>query len=261
MRWSSKAGIMGCALAFVSCGSFVRKSEVTAVKRVAILSLFGNNSIYHGGNAEFSDDWGSSRKESAAGIAFDSFKKELKKLGWKVMDAHRAVDSPEYQNIKAPRRILASSTRGTSSAFFAMKGMRPFVFDKVDSLPNAQETDTSDASEVLKHLGRMATLLGVDAVAIVEIRYCYQTAKGEEVAYVTADSALKLVDRKGVLIVNMPAIKHCGSGSARAQQGAEMLGGKLMLTNLPRETFEKIFRQVSAATAERTVIRIQKEIQ
>ena len=67
-------------LVSVGCTSIVQKPEINLVKKVAVLSLYGNDRIYREGHSQYTSDWSSEMKQAVAERAYKEFAGELKRI-------------------------------------------------------------------------------------------------------------------------------------------------------------------------------------
>ena len=110
----------------------------------------------------------------------------------------------------------------------------------------------------------MAKKLGVDAVVLIQLDYCYGggtfSLLGTGQAVMSAASSIKAVNQKGDMVVNMPAIPRCDGKRGESETSAVMINGNLQFTTSAKDKFRKMFIEATRASAAMTVEEIRKAI-
>jgi alpha-acetolactate decarboxylase len=112
----------------------------------------------------------------------------------------------------------------------------------------------------------------LDAIAVVELRYCYKTGMlaiaGSGQGFILADSFVKMISKHGVLVVNMPEIQACGKDRIETDTGVGMWNGKIITgvsvagikVTDAKARFLQVFNEANKATARVTMEKIKKEL-
>lgn len=144
--------------------------------------------------------------------------------------------------------------------FFTPAGMLPVPLD--DKTVNTRYYGDAAQDNPKARLGRMAGKLGVDAVVLVEMDYCYGggtfSLLGSGQAVMTAGSSVKAVDRNGEVVVNMPAVARCDGKRGKSETSAVMVNGNLQFTHSARDRFRKMFTEATRESAAMTVAEIRR---
>jgi hypothetical protein len=111
-------------------------------------------------------------------------------------------------------------------------------------------------------LGEFARKLGVDAVVIVAIDYCYGAGfwniGGLGEAKMTAASTVRAVSKDGQMLIDMDDVPRC-SGETRAwsEDSMFMNGGDLVLASASREKLKAMFAQATALSLNESIGKVQ----
>ena len=102
-------------------------------------------------------------------------------------------------------------------------------------------------------------------MALAYIDYCYQSGTwsigGLGEAVITAGTSVKLVNQKGVIVLNMPNVPRCdGETRAESKNSMGQNGGKLMLSSTKDNKIQKMFDQATRASFEKSFALISKEM-
>jgi hypothetical protein len=274
MRDTGKKNVLVLFLLLFSlsgCTSIVMKPDIDQVKKVAILSLYADQKVPHEGGMGVVTHWDGKVRLQVAEDALLTYQKEFSKLGWQVMSPQKVLESKEYQQAFAVPEIDPNSSVGKfanllknvyQQQFFTPAGMLPVRFD--DSSANTKYYGDLAKDNPRTRLGGMAKKLGVDAVVLIQLDYCYGSGSfallGNGEAAMTAGSSIKAINQQGNMVVNMPTVPMCGGKRAKSQTGAVMINGNLQFTTSAKDRFRKMFVEATRASAAMTVAEIQKAI-
>jgi hypothetical protein len=254
------------------CASIVKKPEVNQVKTAAIVSLYANEKVPNADGLGVVRDWDNSLRLEVADNALLTFANELQATGWRLVKPDEVIQSKEYQDAFAIPDKVADSKLGKLASlmqnsyrrqFFTPAGMWPIQLD--DKSANTHYFGDAAKSNPKQRLADMAQKLGVDAVIVVQMDYCYDggtfSLLGTGQAVMTAASAVKAVDRNGDVIINMPSPQVCDGKRGKSDTSAVMVKGNLEFTHMARKHFEKMFNEATRASALLTVAEIQKAME
>jgi hypothetical protein len=253
------------------CTSIVMKPDIDQVRKVAILSLYADQKVPNEKGMGVVTHWDGKVRLQVAEDALNTFQKEFSKLGWQVMSPQKVLESKEYQQAFAVPEVNPESNTGKFASllknvyqqqFFTPAGMLPIQFD--DSSANTQYYGDLAKDNPRLRLGGMAKKLGVDAVVLVQLDYCYGggtfSLLGTGEAVMTAGSSVKAINQQGNMVVNMPTVPLCGGKRGESETGAVMINGNLQFTSSSKDRFRKMFIEATRASAAMTVAEIQKAI-
>lgn len=252
------------------CASIVKKPQVNEVKKAAIISLYANEKVPNADGLGVVRDWDNSVRLEVADNALLTFANELQATGWQLVKPDSVIQSDEYQKAFAVSdKVADNSSLGKLASlmqnayrrqFFTPAGMWPIQLD--DKTANTHYFGDAAKTNPKQRLAAMAKKLGVDAVIIVQLDYCYDggtfSLLGTGQAVMTAASSVKAVDRNGDVIINMPAPKMCDGKRGKSDTSAVMIKGNLEFTHLAKDRFEKMFNEATRESAKLTVAEIQK---
>jgi hypothetical protein len=249
--------------------SIVKKPDIDQVKKVAILSLYADQKVPHEKGMGVVTQWDGKVRLQVAEDALNSFQKELGKLGWQVVSPQQVLDSQEYQKAFAVAKPDSSAGKFANllknvyqQQFFTPAGMLPIPLD--DSTANTQYYGDAAKDNPRAKLGAMARKLGVDAVVLIQVDYCYGggtfSLLGTGEAVMSAGSSIKAVNQQGNMVVNMPAVALCDGTRGESETSAVMVNGNLAFTSSAKDRFRKMFIEATRASAAMTVAEIQKAI-
>lgn len=261
-------------LATVSCTSIVMKPEVHSVKKVAILSVYANDKVSEKKGRGFVKGWKPEFKMQVAEDILQTHSNKLTELGFKVVDSQEILASDAYKKAFEVKPVTKNETVNRAVAFignlakdahrarfFAPSGMHPIVFqeDNSNCYGNACETPPQEK------LAEFAKKLNVDAVAVVQVDFCYEggtftSLGGAGEAFMTAATSVKMVNRSGDVVVNMPIVPMCGKADNRAESKNSMLmnGGDLVFISASASKLRNMFSQSSKQSAELAYAEISK---
>jgi hypothetical protein len=249
--------LSGCA------SSIVKKPDIFQVKKVAVLSLYADQKVPEAKGRGIVRDWDDKVRLQVAEDALIAFYEELIQMGWMVVPPTKVLQSKAYHDVFSIPEIQANTTVGKigkfmmnayQARFFTPAGMLPIMLGG-DKQSQQGFRNKASRKEQLTKLGQMAKQLGVDAVVIIQIDYCYQggtfSMLGSGEAVMTAGSSIKAVNQAGELVVNMPTVPPCGGENIRGKSttSAPMVGGHLYFKSAQKQKFREMFTQATQASA------------
>jgi hypothetical protein len=254
------------------CTSIVMKPDIDRVRKVAILSLYADQKVPNEKGMGVVTHWDGKVRLQVAEDALNTFQKEFSKLGWQVMSPQKVLESREYQQAFAIPEVDPNSKTGKFAGFlknayqqqfFTPAGMLPIRFD--DSEANTTYYGDLAKDNPKLRLGGMAKKLGVDAVVLIQLDYCYGggtfSLLGTGEAVMNAGSSVKAINQQGNMVVNMPTVPMCGGNKrGESETNAVMINGNLQFTASAKDRFRKMFIEATRASAAMTVAEIQKAI-
>jgi hypothetical protein len=179
------------------------------------------------------------------------------------------IQSKEYQDTFAVPEQAADSKMGKFAGmmqqvyrqqFFSPAGMWPIQLD--DKELNTHYYGDAARSDPKQRMAAMAKQLGVDAVIVVQLDYCYDggtfSLLGTGEAVMTAASSVKAINRNGDVVINMPSPATCDGKRGRSDTSAVMINGNLQFTHSAKDHFKKMFIEATRASAKVTVAELQK---
>lgn len=250
--------------------SIVKKPDIDQVKKVAILSLYADEKVPNDKGMGVVTDWDGKVRLQVAEDALKTYQAELTRLNWQVVSPMKVLQSKEYQQAFA---IVPASQANTTAGkfgnllkniyqqqFFTPAGMLPIPLD--DSAANTRYYGDAAKDNPRARLGEMARKLGVDAVVLIQMDYCYGggtfSLLGTGQAVMTAGSSIKAVNQKGEMVVNMATVARCDGNRGTSKTSAVMVNGNLQFTRSARDRFRKMFIEASRASAAITVAEVRK---
>ena len=208
--------IAAVALLLGGCAtkSIVQKPEIDEVKSIAILSLYADERVPEYKGRGVVKNWSRTFQLQVAEDALSTFQREFSRLGWKVYSANNFMQTASYQNVFGIPEIPEQETNSTANsvASFFVEQYRTRYFTPANMWPiNLEDTaetgiriGNSPQKPQVAALADIAKRLGIDAVAVVVIDYCYEGGTfsmiGTGEAIMTAGSAIKVVNQAGDLV-------------------------------------------------------------
>jgi hypothetical protein len=278
-------GFLAVAVGLSGCASkLVKTPEINAVKKVAIVSLFASNEVlFKHGTGKY-DSWSWDTKERVAKMAHQAFEEEIKKLGWQMVPPSKVIASSVYQtefgrtearsggNLLEKGLAVVQNVR--NRRFFTIPKMTPIEWNKEDKNDRGVATlDLSNMSmnrekSLPERLEKLANDLGVDAVLLVEMDYCYGGGKsvaGNGEAYILGQATMYGVDKRGDNVITLPPIQNRCSRDRFAGKSARsttMIGGSLTFgdqtTN--QDKLVQMFYEATKSTARSVAKELHKAI-
>ena len=259
----------GCAT------SIVKQPEIAQVKRVAIVSLYADERVPEVKGRGIVKNWNDQVRLQVAEDALNTFERELYKLGWKVVPPTNVLQSQAYQKTFAIPEVPEEAADSTGvklasfllenyrSRYFTPAGMWPIPLEsKGNSVQLFGSTPQKPNKQIM--LGQMAKQLGVDAVILVQLDYCYEggtfSLLGSGEAVVTAGSSIKAVNRAGDLVVDMPTVARCGGERGESNTSAAMFKGDLLFPSINKSRFRNMFVEATRKSASLSVAQLNKAL-
>lgn len=247
--------------------SIVKKPDIDQVKKVAILSLYADQKVPNDKGRGIVTHWDNKVRLQVAEDALNTYQAELAKLGWKVVSPTKVLESKDYQQAFAIAKPDTATGKFGSllkniyqQQFFTPAGMLPIPLD--DSAANTRYYGDAARDNPRVRLGEMARKLGVDAVVLIQLDYCYGggtfSLLGTGQAVMSAGSSIKAVNQKGDMVVNMPAVARCDGQRGESETSAVMINGNLQFTRSAKDLFRKMFIEATRASAAITTGEVRK---
>jgi hypothetical protein len=270
------------ALITISCATIVKKPEVNAVRTVGIASLYASEDvIYKHGSGKFSG-WSKETKERVAKMAHGAYETELKRLGWQVVPYQKVLASKTYKtefgttNVAGEKSLLEKGVALVNAIqhtkYFTLPGMMAIDWTREMENRNTASFDLSTFSvsqtkTLPQKLEALANELGVDAVVLLEMDYCYgegTAVLGNGEAYMLAQSAMLAVDKRGVEVVKIPRWQdRCNTEKfgGKSAKSTTIVGKNLFLGEaFGADKLVGMFQQATAASAHKVVGELDKAI-
>jgi hypothetical protein len=257
------------------CGSIVKKPEINHVKSIALISVYANDTVPEKKNRGKVSGWSDEIKQDVSSGFYKIYAKSLQGLGWKVIPMRNVVASKTYQ---ANFRMATNTDSETANKvggflnklaqmsesynYFTPKGLHVMEINRSEL--HTTKYVNGKAVDVRHQLADLAKELNVDAVAVVQIDYCYEggtfSIMGTGKGYMTAASTIHAVDRKGNLIIDMGDLGRCVDTNNRAESdtGYAMVGGNLVISFAKDDTVKKMFMEATEKNAAHTAAQIRK---
>lgn len=253
------------------CATMVNKEAARSVKKVGIVSIWGNGEVPERKGRGKAKNWDLQMQKDVANFAVQTYTKKMEKLGWKMVSPQQVMASKEYRDLaRVPTKASEGSTLGKfmnklqeskTASTFTPEGMVAIKFNDADSSNNTYYMGDAKNYDPRAVLAKWAKEMGVDAVAVVQMVFCYKggtwSMGGTGEAVLTSSSSIKVVNQAGETIVNMPNETQCDSKySAESTNSAAMVGGDLVFNSDGK--FKKMFEQATDGAAEIAVARIKE---
>lgn len=270
---------------FTGCASIVKKPEINGVRKVAIVSLYADQMIPWTGGTGRVDYFDLETKNRVALQAYKSFANEFKRLKWEVVPMERVTTNAYYKKQFGPQEankdsnVLAKAANVlgtiTNEGYFTATGLFPVDFIKEES---KKDQDRGIASldlasfkiqskpDFKTQLGELARDLGVDAVVVAQLDYCYTGATavlGNGTAKFTAGTTLRAYNGDKQAVVSLPAPKkRCESKYlGESSKTVAMVGGSISLAKaFDRDAIVTALSEASANSAKVVVAQIDAAI-
>lgn len=259
------------------CGSIVKKPEIDNVKSIALISVYANSTVPEKKGRGQVGGWNNAIKEDVAAGFYNVYAKSLKGLGWKVIPMRRVVASKSYQsNFRLQNDTGTKATSGLGGllntladlnerySYFTPKGIHVLELNRQKLSSTAYIN--GKRVDMRQQLADLAKELHVDAVAVVQIDYCYEggtfSIMGTGKGYMTAASTIRAVDKTGQLVIDMGDLGRCVSTSNRAESdtGYAMVGGNLIISFAKDDTVKKMFMQATEKNADKAMNQLKKAL-
>lgn len=257
----------GCATT-----SIVKKPEVNDVKSIAILSLYADERVPEYKGRGVVKNWNRTFQLQVAEDALRTFQREFSRLGWKVYSANNFMQTASYQNTFGIPEMPEQETNSTvdsivsfvaeqyQARYFTPANMWPIKLDGTAET-GIRIGDAPEKPPQVAALAEIAKRLGIDAVAVVVIDYCYQGGTfsmiGNGEAIMTAASAIKVVNQAGDLVVNMPILPRCAGERGESTTTAAMWHGDLLLAKVNSDNARRMFIEATRNSAKISVSEVK----
>lgn len=261
------------------CSSIVKKPEINGVKKVALVSLYADEMIPWTGGQGRVDNFDGETKHRVALQAYKAFTAEFKRLRWEVVPMDTVINNAYYKREFGPQQANKDSNLLAKTAnvlgnmknarYFTAQGLFPIEWpkDKKDAQAGMSFDLANFKLEAKKDFhGQMADLaknLGVDAVVLVNMDYCYTGATavlGNGTAKFTAGSWVRAINPDKQTIVNMPGIEErCDGTRGESNRTVAMVGGSIGLSAaLSKDAIVTALSEATEQSAKLTVAEIKK---
>ena len=261
-------------IGLTSCTSIVKKPDINNVKKVALVSVYGNQNIRElkqsgwARKSEVVTGFNDEQRQKVAQLALNYYEAKLKEMGnWKVMPVQQMLTSAKFsaaiKELRAVKDVSGKKideksltgklgnflTNVAEMGYLTPAGMHPLPI-----------TDENRNDRVIKSLVKLAKDLDVDAVAVVHIDLAYTggtfSLGGTGTAVATVASSIKLVDKNGVVVVDYPDVTD-KTKRFESETSSGMLQGKLIFN----AKLETMLKEAIIASADNLVTEIKKEMQ
>ncbi|MDZ4662988.1 MAG: hypothetical protein SGJ18_15355 [Pseudomonadota bacterium] len=262
-----------------SCSGVVKKPEALEIKKVAIVSLYSNQSVYNvgkdgGGALNFISfpTFSSHKPPSDSALLIPemgsyklvtyslyTFEEELGKIkGWQIVPTVKVVNALAFKSFALKfspdaSRVIASDTSSLSLKWQTPRGMPPVT-----------TADIKEHKELfLKEINKMSEELDLDAVIVIQLDFAYapdhSTPDGKEDvtdAYASVATSIKVINRRGTLAIVTPDASS-ESGERFISDGRASFVGKQMIFN---DEVENLFKNAIQKCAVNLRDKINKEL-
>jgi hypothetical protein len=267
------AWLLACA-ALAGCASIVKKPDIDKVAKVAVLSVYANETVPESSGRGVVTGWDNSFRMEVAENALAISETYVGKLGWHVVPANTIVSSRDYQDaftVKAnsgnEKLDAAASAVGNfmmrqrMTNFFTPPGMHPIVLKAENT--NSKCYGNNCPEDPREKLAAIANKMGVDAVVIVGIDYCYGggtwSLAGTGEAKMTAASWIRAVSKEGQTIIDMHDQERCkGDTRAESENSMFMHQGNLVFLSASKDKMKAMFAQATEGSIKKSIDTIQK---
>ena len=265
----------GALLALNGCASIVKKPEINTVTKVAVLSLYANQTVPEEKGRGVVTQWDNAFRMEVAENALHAVEQELaNKMNWEVVPGQTVIQSPAYQEAFAPKANTSSEglnkamgmfakvvQQGHDARFFTPPGMHPILLHG-EKGQSSSCWGNNCPPDPKTRLAELAKQLGVDAVVVVQLDYCYGggtwSLGGTGEAKMTAGTAIRAVSKDGQMIVDMNDVPKCaGDNRAQSENSMFMNGGDLVFITAGREKMRNMFVQATQSSMGRAVAQVQ----
>ncbi len=195
-------------------------------------------------------------------------------MSWEVVAGQEVIQSPSYQEAFAPK--ANTSSEGLNNAlkmfgkvaqqshdgrFFTPPGMHPILLHE-EKNNHSSCFGNNCPPDPKTRLAELAKQLGVDAVVVVAVDYCYGggtwSVGGLGEAKMSAGTAIRAVSKDGSMIIDMNDVPKCGGDNRTQSEGSMFMnGGDLVFLTASREKMRDMFVQATQGSIERAVAQVQ----
>ena len=263
-------------IGLASCTSIVKKPDINNVKKVALVSVYGNQNIRE---LNSKTDWArkpevvtgfnDQQKQKVAELALNYYEAKLKEMGpWKVTPVHKMLTSAKFsaamkelRSVKdaSGKKIDETSLSGKLGSFLTNVAEMGYLTPAgMHPLPISDENRNASQG-VINSLVKLAKDLDVDAVAVVQVDLAYTggafSLGGTGTAVASVASSIKLVDKNGVVVIDYPNVSE-KTKRFESETSSGMLQGKLIFN----AKLETMLKEAIIASADNLVTEIKKEM-
>lgn len=239
------------------CASIVRKPEVDIVKKVALLSVYGNavlsdvdtGSSGYGSMKKLMDGKADPAEQKIFDRAHDIYLPEIGKIGkWEVQ---ARKDTTSNADVKAFFDEVQNETKASAGVFANMMGVQTMASS--DTAPVVVSPNVWNSDKKLPKIAQICDKLHVDAIAIIELNLAYETSFGFMMksigstgqARAAVSSQLRIITREGkYAVVTWPTTDSSKRGLSDAKFKVE--AGIVTFNDQVEHAFAEAF-QVDAA--------------
>lgn len=250
-----------------SCASIVRHPEVDPVKKIAIVSLYSNQTILKvggggsvGGGADFlkkaigtkdEDNSDNSNRVRLAKYALDKYREVLNKVpGWEVIPNETVVALAEYQKLG---EVPEAGAKLSKAIDFAVR-LQQAKYNTPPKMWAIQLSEKDRNSAQVEKLAKLCAKLGVDAVAVVDLDLAYEAGffsiGGNGAAKASVASSVKVLNRDGKFAVVFPDIAPAAGTRFTSERPVTMIGGKLLMMGEVEKAFHEAIDKAALNTIE-----------
>lgn len=244
----------------------VSKPGVNEVKKIALVSVYANAKVPESKGRGLVKNWEDSFKMQVAEDFLGIHSKSFRTIGWEVVNPDYVLHSAEYNDAFNKKPDTGNRTMnnvlsfvdnlaktGYRNTFFSPAGMLPVQFSK----SNGKCYGNTCGERPEQTLASFAKELNVDAVAVIQIDYCYEGGTltsfgGMGQAFMTAATSIKVVNQSGEVVVNMPELGMCSKSKSRArsQRSMPMNGGDLVFAFQKQGKIRDMFRESAKSSSD-----------
>ena len=262
-------------IGLAACTSIVKKPDINNVKKVALVSVYGNQNIRElkqsgwARQSEVVTGFNDQQRQKVAELALNYYEAKLKEMGsWKVLPVQQMLTSAKFsaamKELRAVKdasgkKVDESSLSGKLGQFLTNVAEMGYLSPAgMHPLPISDENRNASQG-VIKSLVKLAKDLDVDAVAVVQIDLAYTggtfSLGGTGTAVASVASSIKLVDKNGVVVVDYPNVSD-KTRRFKSETSSGMLQGKLIFN----AKLETMLKEAIIASADDLVTEIKKEM-
>lgn len=264
-----------------SCSGIVKKPEAKEIKKVAIISLYSNQSVYNVGSENTSggalnfislSPFGNQKSQAKNALMMPemgsyklvtyslyTFEEELGKIrGWQIVPTVKVVNAMAFKSFASKFSPSATRMLASESNSLALKWQTP------RGMPPVTAADLKENKDIfLGEVNKMADELNLDAVILLQLDFAYSpdhsTADGKDDltdAYASVATSIKVINRRGTLAIATPEANG-ESGERFISDGRASFVGKQMIFN---DEVEKLFKNAIQKSAVSLRDKINKEL-
>lgn len=266
------------------CSSIVKKPDIYTVKKLAIISVYANNSIYNSKTMKSDSGLNLAALKHLVGKedeietdeitqivtgGFDAYLNSLKKLKqWVIVDPKTVFNHPSYKTLGGAGWIERLSYAQYTPAYNS-KVIHFLTVAKTGSMSYVNGKEVHE--EARKELAQFCKALNVDGVAIIELDLAYKpgflssmggTGVFKSVkapASPDVSAAMIIITKNGAIAAQTDGIAKGGGNRFVGEKVSMLHQGKVALKSKDGENVKEYVR-VIALSAEDLRGRIEKEL-